>query len=529
MSEKNKEEISKSWPFQEAIRIKKRFKENSFPSKGYVLFETGYGPSGLPHIGTFGEVARTSMVINAFSKLSDIPTKLIAFSDDLDGLRKLPENIPNKKLISGFIGKPLTSIPDPFGTHKSFGEHNNSKLKEFLDTFNFQYEFKSSTESYFSGEFDLTLISVLENYDKIMNIILPTLGSERQKTYSPFLPICPETGLVLQVPVIERNTKSGLIVYEREDGKKIETKVTGGSCKLQWKVDWAMRWTALEVDYEMSGKDLIESVTLSSKICKLLGGNVPLNYTYELFLDDKGEKISKSKGNGISIDEWLTYASPESLSLFMFQSPKKAKRLHFDVIPKAVNEYLTFLEKYNLEKDKSKIYDNPVWHIHFGCPPKKSIPISFGILLNLASVCNTEDTEVLAGFVEKYISEDRSNISQELMQLINFAISYFKDFVKPNKKYRKPSDIEENALLKLSAQLELMGDQTDSEGIQTKVYEIGKNGGFDNLREWFQAQYEVLFGQSEGPRIGSFIELYGKSEYSQLIKQALNGEFIESD
>ncbi|PPR78049.1 MAG: hypothetical protein CFH01_01221, partial [Alphaproteobacteria bacterium MarineAlpha2_Bin1] len=428
-----------------------------------------------------------------------------------------------------YLGKSLTNIPDPFGTHKSFGEHNNSKLRDFLDTFGFDYEFKSSTESYFSGEFNETLLDVLVNYDKIMNIILPTLGLERRKTYSPFLPICPETGVVLQVPIVERNVNSETIIYEREDGKKIETKVTDGSCKLQWKVDWAMRWKSLNVDYEMSGKDLIESVVLSNKICKIIGGEIPLNYTYELFLDEKGEKISKSKGNGISIDEWLTYASQESLSLFMYQSPKKAKKLYFDVIPKAVNEYITFLDKYNQEFDKDKRYDNPVWHIHSGNPPNESIPISFGILLNLASVCNTEDPNVLSGFVEKYISKDKSLFSLELLKLIKFSTYYYRDFVKPSKKYRMPNDKEIDALLRLSKFLINDLSNDDSEAIQTIVYEIGKTSGFDNLRDWFKAQYEILFGQTEGPRIGSFIQLYGKDKYSDLIMRAIEGKLINNN
>ncbi len=518
----------KSWPFQEALRILNRYKDSP-PAKGYILFETGYGPSGLPHIGTFGEVARTTMVRNAFKKISSIPTKLIAFSDDLDGLRKLPDNIPNKEEINHYLGRSLTNIPDPFGTHKSFGDHNNAKLCDFLDAFGFDYEFKSSTESYFAGEFNDTLLDVLVNYDEIMGIILPTLGLERRKTYSPFLPICPETGVVLQAPVVERNINSETIVYERGDGKKIETKVTGGLCKLQWKVDWAMRWKSLNVDYEMSGKDLIESVNLSNKICKVIGGTIPLNYTYELFLDDKGEKISKSKGNGISIDEWLTYASQESLSLFMYQSPKKAKRLYFDVIPKAVNEYIIFLEKYNQENDMDKRYDNPVWHIHSGNPPSENIPISFGILLNLASVCNTEDTDILSGFVEKYISKDKSLFSKELMKLIKFSTYYYRDFVKPSKKYRTPNEKELEALLKLSKSLMDNSTNDDSDSIQTKVYEIGKTSGFDNLKDWFKAQYEILFGQTEGPRIGSFIELYGKDRYSDLIMKAVEGKLITNN
>ncbi|MEQ8194541.1 MAG: lysine--tRNA ligase, partial [Rhodospirillales bacterium] len=385
-----------AWPFAEARAVLKHV-NNKTPEKGYVLFETGYGPSGLPHIGTFGEVARTSMVRHAFATLSDIPTRLFAFSDDMDGLRKVPDNVPNREMVAEHLGKPLTAIPDPFGTHESFGHHNNARLKAFLDTFGFEYEFKSSTDCYKAGDFDSVLLTVLERFEAVMNVILPTLGPERQATYSPFLPVCPKTGKVLQVPILERNADAGTVVYENESGEKIETPVTGGACKLQWKADWAMRWTALNVDYEMSGKDLIDSVTLSTKICRILGGNPPAGFTYELFLDDKGEKISKSKGNGLAVEEWLRYAPPESLSLFMFQKPKTAKRLFFDVIPRAVDEYLTHLEKYPGQEPKDRL-NNPVWHIHAGQPPHEAAHLSFNVLLNLANVCHTEDKATIWHF-----------------------------------------------------------------------------------------------------------------------------------
>lgn len=519
-------EHANAWPFAEARALKKHLKGKT-PEKGYVLFETGYGPSGLPHIGTFGEVARTSMVRHAFSLISDIPTKLFAFSDDMDGLRKVPDNIPNKDLVEPHLGKPLTQIPDPFGTHESFAHHNNARLQAFLDGFGFDYEFKSATEEYKAGRLDSTLLKVLENYDAVMKIILPTLGAERQATYSPFLPVCPETGVVLQVPVIERNLDAGTIVYQREDGKTVETPVTGGACKLQWKADWAMRWTALDVDYEMSGKDLIDSVKLSGRICRALGGTPPLNLTYELFLDDKGEKISKSKGNGLAVEEWLRYAPQESLSLFMFQKPKTAKRLFFDVIPKAVDEYLTFVTKFPEQEDKDKL-NNPAWHIHGGSVPEPETQLSFNILLNLASVCNTEDKSVLWHFISRYRPDASPETAPTLDNLVGYAINYFQDFVKPNKVYRAATEEEKAALATLKDKLAALPKDTEAADIQNEVYAAGKEHDYENLREWFKACYETLLGQAQGPRMGSFIALYGLDESIALIERVVNGEDLNA-
>ncbi len=513
---------SNAWPFQEARALLKRV-GNKTPEKGYVLFETGYGPSGLPHIGTFGEVVRTTMVRHAFSLLSDLPSKLIAFSDDMDGLRKVPDNLPNKELISPHLGKPLTDIPDPFGTHESFGHHNNARLQGFLDDFGFDYEFQSSTETYKSGGFDQTLLKVLECYDEVTNVILPTLGDERRGNYSPFLPVCKKSGQVLQVPVIEQNVDAGTIVYEDVDGSKVETPVTGGHCKLQWKADWAMRWAALGVDYEMSGKDLIESVKLSGKICRVLGSAPPVNLTYELFLDDNGEKISKSRGNGLSVEEWLAYAPPESLSLFMYQKPKAAKRLYFDVIPKTVDEYLSHLANFAGQEDGKKI-DNPVWHIHQGQPPETEKQLSYNILLNLASVCHTEDKAVLWHFISRYRPDATPESAPILDRLVGYAINYYRDFVKPAKKFRMGTGQEIAALSDLLTSLEAMDVGASAETIQTEIYEIGKKHNFENLRDWFKALYEILLGQSEGPRMGSFIALYGIDESRDLIRRALAGE-----
>jgi len=508
-----------AWPFVEARKlVKERLK--IFEKKGKIILQTGYGPSGLPHIGTFAEVARTTMMVNAIKTIIDIPTEIITFSDDMDGLRKVPDNIPNKEILENNLHKPLTSIPDPFNKYPSFGEHNNEMLKSFLDKFNFDYTFKSSTENYKKGVFNKTLLLVLEKYEQIMEIIMPTLGKERQKTYSPFLPICNETGKVLEVPVIEFNKNEGKIIY-KNNGKDIETEITNGKCKLQWKVDWAMRWYTFDVDYEMYGKDLIESAILSSKICKTLGKKSPNGFAYELFLDEKGEKISKSKGNGISIEQWLKYASPESLALYMYQNPKRAKKLYADVVPKAVDEYLICIDKFDQQDDKNKLL-NPVWHIHDGKPPKEKSIMPFSVLLNLVGTSNATDKDVLWKFIKKY--NEKINISDHpiLDSLVEYALKYFNEIVKPNKKYRKPTDKEKIALKDLSKRLKDCESNPNPEAIQTIVYSVGKDNGYqDNLREWFKVIYEILFGDQDGPRMGFFISFFGIEETIKLINECI--------
>jgi lysyl-tRNA synthetase class 1 len=522
---------AKAWPFEEARRLVARLDKLKDGRDKTVIFETGYGPSGLPHIGTFGEVARTSTVRHAFEVLTggQRATRLICFSDDMDGLRKVPGNVPNQEMLQANLDKPLTSVPDPFGKFESFAHHNNAMLRDFLDRFGFAYEFVSATEAYKSGQFDETLLKMLRAYDKVMDIILPTLGPERRATYSPFLPVSPRTGRVLQVPMIERHPRKGTVVYlDPETGEKVETPVTGGRVKCQWKADWALRWTALGVDYEMAGKDLIESVTLSSRICRALGGTPPEGFNYELFLDDKGEKISKSKGNGLTIDEWLRYASPESLSLFMFQKPKSAKRLYFDVIPRAVDDYLQLIAAYPGQGPREKL-DNPVWHIHGGEPPAAELPVTFALLLNLVSASNAHDKEVLWGFIRKHSPGASPQAYPLLDHLVGYAVRYFDDFVKPTKTFRAPTQAERKALSSLSAALAQARPGSNAEELQTIVYETGKANGFaDDLRAWFKAIYEVLLGQSQGPRFGGFIELYGVAETRALIDKALKGELIKA-
>ena len=519
MIDKNNIEKTNAWPFVEAKKVL-RERKKYIEKKSKIILQTGYGPSGLPHIGTFGEVARTTMVLNALNQITDMPKEIITFSDDMDGLRKVPENIPNPDVLKKNLHKPLTQIPDPFEKYNSFGEHNNEMLKKFLNDFNFNYTFKSSTQLYKSGFFNESLKLILNKYQEIMNIILPTLGTERQKTYSPFLPICPDTGIVLEIPVLEVDKNNSKIIFDNF-GKKLEKSILDGNCKLQWKVDWAMRWFALDVDFEMYGKDLIESAILSSKIIKCLGKINPSGFAYELFLDEKGEKISKSKGNGITINQWLEYASPESLSLFMYQNPKRAKKLYKEIVPKAVDEYLDFIEKAK-NQTELQILLNPVWHVHSGQIPKENMIMSFSMLLNLVETSNANSKELLWKFVKKY----KSNISEKKHQifdkLIGYAIKYFNDVIKKNKKYKIPNENEKKALTALVQMLDKCDEEMKPEDIQTFIYTVGKENGYkDNLRDWFKLIYEVVFGDENGPRMGFFISFFGVKETQQVIKDKI--------
>jgi len=526
-------ETSNAWPFEEARKIVARLARRP---EAEVIFETGYGPSGLPHIGTFGEVARTTMVRHAFRVLTGdaVPTRLIAFSDDMDGLRKVPENVPNQELLAGHVGKALTRVPDPFGTHASFGAHNNARLCAFLDRFGFDYELMSSTACYVSGRFDATLLRLLAHYDDVMAIMLPSLREERAQTYSPFLPIAAD-GTVLQVPVVAHDASSGTITYEDPATReRVTTPVTGGRCKLQWKPDWAMRWATLGVSYEMAGKDLIDSMKLSGEICRVLGGTPPDGFSYELFLDHNGQKISKSRGNGISLDDWLRYATPESVSLFMYREPRAAKRLHFDVIPKHVDEYYQLLEGYQDQEPKKRL-SNPVWHIHAGAPPVLDLPVSFSLLLNLVAASNADTAETLWGFVTRYRPGVTRHSHPELERLVAYAIEYFRDFVLPTKSYRKPTDVERAALVDLRDALAHLPAGATAEAVQSVVYDIGRREPFLDTSgkaktkdgrpgvsiAWFDLLYQVLLGLEKGPRFGSFVAIYGIDNTIALIDRTI--------
>ncbi|MBV8682375.1 MAG: lysine--tRNA ligase [Caulobacteraceae bacterium] len=501
----------------------------SLPALGRpVLFQTGYGASGLPHIGTFNENARTTMVRNAFRALTEeaIPTRLLVFSDDMDGLRKVPDNVPNREALAEDLGKPLMAVRDPFGEHASFGAHNNARMRAFLDEQDFDYEFLSSTECYRTGRFDKTLRLMLERFDAVQAVMLPTLGPERRATYSPFLPISPTTGRVLQVPTLERHPDRGTIVFEDEDGRRVETPVTGGAVKLQWKPDWACRWTAFGVDYEMSGKDLIDSVKVSSRICSILGGQPPEGFNFELFLDENNQKISKSKGNGLTLEEWRRYGTPESLVYYLFQSPRSAKKLYFDVIPKATDEYLQQVDAYNAapsgDNKPANPLDNPVWSVHGGSPPANGSPVSFTLLLNLVSAANASDKAILWGFISRQFPDANPQSEPLLDRLAENAVHYYEDFVAPSKQFRPPDARERGAFEDLLARFKsLPADCNDGETIQNEVYAAGKAAGFEPLRSWFAALYEVLLGQAQGPRFGSFAAIFGLENTIRMIETAL--------
>ncbi|MGJ8562941.1 MAG: lysine--tRNA ligase [Alphaproteobacteria bacterium] len=521
---------AKAWPFEQARLILRRLdiekKRGIDRGDRPVVFETGYGPSGLPHIGTFGEVVRTIMVMDAFRALTDdkIPMTMLCVSDDLDGMRKVPSNVPNQELLAEHLGKPLTDVPDPFGTHDSFAGHNNAMLRDFLDGFGFSYNFKSATELYKAGVYDDMLLRALANFDKIMGVMLPTLGEERRATYSPFLPISPTSGRVLYVPMKSIDAEAGTITFDDEDGTEVTMPVTGGNCKLQWKPDFGMRWAALGVDFEMFGKDHQANSIVYSRICKILGAEPPVQYVYELFLDDKGEKISKSKGNGIAVEDWLSYATPESLALYMYTKPRTAKRLYFDVIPKAVDEYFAHLDAFH-RQELDKQISNPVWYIHHGNPPQDTSPISFALLLNLVSAANASDKDILWGFIERYVPGATAEDYPALDTLAGYAVQYFEEFVKPTKIYRAPTEQEREALADLSKRLRSVpeAEQTNGEALQTLIFTVGKDHEFENLRNWFKAIYEVCLGQSQGPRFGSFVAIYGPTETADLIDKALEG------
>jgi lysyl-tRNA synthetase class 1 len=547
---------AKSWPFEQArvllertLRLRLSEDERDFAAAEIaagryaeavrelpalsqpVIFQCGYGASGLPHMGTFGEAARPTMVRTAFRALTEdaIPTELIVFSDDMDGLRKIPDNVPNRQMLEEDRDKPVTAVRDPFGEHESFGAHNNARLRAFLDGFGFDYTFMSSTETYRSGRFDETLLKFLARFDQVQAIMLPTLGEERRATYSPFLPISPKTGRVLQVPTLERHVERGTIVFEDEDGTLTEVPVTGGYVKLQWRPDWACRWTALKVDFEMSGKDLIDSVRVSSRIVKVLGGEPPETFTFELFMDEQNQKISKSKGNGLTMEQWLRYGAPESLAYYMYQSPKSAKRLYFDVIPKATDEYLQHLDGFNkarAEGGNSPAIDNAAWHVHAAAPPDRGSPVTFSLLLNLVSAADASTKEILWGFLSRYLPGASPESEPLLDKLAGYAINYYEDFVRPSKRFRAPDARERAAMEDLAQRLKALPADADAEAIQNVVFEVGKDAGFEPLRAWFGALYEVLLGQATGPRFGSFAAIFGLDRTTSLIDKALAGDLV---
>ena len=527
-----------AWPRKEARALWHHLKEK-IPAKGYVLFATGYGPSGLPHIGTFGEVARTAMVRKALSEITDAPTRLYVFSDDMDGLRSVPDHIPQPAMLEKNLGKPLSAIPDPYETHESYAAHNNALLQEFLNQFDFSYEFQSATQLYQSGAYDEMLQKILFHHEAVCEIVRPVLGAERRAHYSPFLPICPTTGRVLEVPIVATDIHDSTITY-RHEGRDITTPVTGGRVKLQWRADWAMRWAAMDVDYEMAGKDLTDSLQLSAKISRLLNKKPPCHFIYELFLDEHGEKISKSKGNGISMEKWLRYAPPDSLRYFMYQHPRRAKRLYFDVIPRMTDAWLEELKNYHNQTTPHRA--NPLSIIHDGESPDASgLPAfsiihdgelpdasglpAFSMILNLASACNAHHESVLWNFLRQYDSRLHEGMNPLLDQLVACAMNYYHDFIHPQKQYKIPNDEIRQCLKELKTSLDSL-TQHDGVTIQNCLYDTYRASPYKdkNSKDWFSMLYQVLLGQREGPRLGSFIAFYGVEATVSLIDDALKRE-----
>ena len=548
---------AKAWPFAEARKLSLRLKrEQAQPngtqggtqektSKRVVRFQTGYGPSGLPHIGTFGEVLRTSMVRKAFSVLEpDMETELVCFSDDMDGLRKIPDTIPNPESLKPHLGKPLSAVPDPFGCCPSFAQHNNEALKKFLDDFGFTYTFQSATEGYQSGKFDQGLQRMLECYEPVLKLMQASLGEERRQSYSPFLPLCPESGVVLQVSVEEIDVAKGTILYRHPDGKARETSVFGGKCKLQWKPDWAMRWFVLDIDYEMYGKDLIPSAEMSQQILRLMGKNAPEGFAYELFLDEQGEKISKSRGNGLTIEQWLTYASADSLAYYMYKKPKTAKRLFFDCIPRCLDEYLDDRRRFDKanetqeneahEKEAQVKIENPVFHIEHQVLSTVSDSVSFSLLQNLVSAVGLQssalDQEHLRTawmpLLQQELEADGRTLSDKqrdtIQRLWDYALAYDRDFVRPSCAPRAAAASEKVAIDKLVVRLQELPVDAALEEIQSVVYAVGCEEGYkDKLRAWFAMLYEVLLGQSTGPRFASFLKIYGLEAGIAMLQKAV--------
>lgn len=537
----NLAKISKKWCFVEAEKLLERQQKLGILSNKLVLFETGYGPSGLPHIGTFGEVARTLMVRHAFHVLTEnkIATKLLCFSDDMDAFRKVPSNVPCQEEMHKYIGLPLTKVPDPFSLQNkdkyviSFGARNNQRLCAFLDRFGFAYEFASSSEYYKSGRFDDVLKKMFHNYEKIMSIMLPSLGEERQATYSIFLPISKKSSKVLQVPVkLLDNYNIGY--YDEEEW--VEHSILSGQVKCQWKADWALRWAALAIDYEMAGKDLIDSTNLAGKICRAIDAEPPAGFNYELFLDEKGQKISKSKGNGLTIDEWLKYAPESSLRLYMYQKPKTAKRLYFDVIPKAVDEYYGALKAYKQAIKAEQLLENPLFYIYNGAKINEdTIDISYAMLLNLVAATGSDDRQVILGLIEKYVGEDLSH-NKTIISLIDNALQYYKDYIAPNRRLEAPNNDEIIVLKDIKEHLAKLDNKAiiNAEEIQNLLLTIARKYPFycnrDKLNaaglptvkgDFFQMLYSTLLGAQSGPRFGSFIALYGVVPMIDLLEQTI--------
>jgi lysyl-tRNA synthetase class 1 len=518
-----------SWPFKEAQTLQKRFKA---PPDKPVTFETGFGPSGLPHIGTFAEVARTTWVQRAFEHLSGWETRLIAFSDDMDGLRKVPLNMPQPDMLAEHLGKPLCYIPDPFGQDESYSAHMNRKLQEFLDAYGFTYQFQSSQEAYERGDFDEGLAILLQKVEQVRAIILPTLGQDKRADWSPFFPICQKCGRIYSTRVIGYHPEDNTIDYVCDQpigsaagcGDKNTISILGGQVKVGWKVDWALRWYAYDVGYEMYGKDLIDSARLSGQITRLMSKQPPNGFFYEMFLDEEGRKISKSVGKGLTVNGWVSYAPLESLLHYLFQNPRRAKRLFWDVVPKSVDDYLADLRQYP-SLDETKKPDQAIWHIfNLGRNvPAYDAGINFSLVNNLVSALGTDQAELTYEYLKRY-DPSTANHEDMVRDLVQKSINYYRDFILPGKQYRLPTEAERQLLQ--AARDRLSNFESDDENdLQTIPFDIARENDIPPAKV-FQAFYQVVLGQERGPRFGTFARLVGKEKLLLLLDKALNPQPI---
>ena len=512
------------WPFKEAAQIVKLRKPRSDRP---VLFETGFGPSGLPHIGTFAEVARTSWVRNAFEEVTGLDTRLMTFSDDMDGLRKVPLNFPNQRMLKEHLGRPLCTIPDPFSESDCFSGYMNNKLRDFLDTYQFNYEFKSSSVSYKGGDFDQGLAILLEKVQDVHSIVAPTLGEEKRDSWSPFLPICPSCGSVYSTRVTEYFPSRGEIGFVCDGnggdfagcGAEGEVSIFSGNVKVGWKMDWALRWYTYEVDYEMYGKDLIESAKLSGRIVRLMGKHPPVGMNYELFLDEEGKKISKSVGKGLTVDTWVEYAPIESLLYYIFQNPRRARRLYWDVVPKCVDDYLDALRKYpTIEPEKSP--EQALWHIYGrgNSVPSYGAQVNFSMVGNLISALGTDAPDLLVEYLNRY-DKKSDDYPVVIKELIRKGMNYYRDFILPKKQYRTPLASEADQLRQLLFALE-GADFLNEEELQAIPFELARKNNIDP-KLFFQMFYEIVLGQQRGPRFGSFAKMLGLEHIQQMLNKRI--------
>ena len=523
------------WPYEEARKVAERVAR--YEAGRPAIFQSGFGPSGMPHLGTMAELLRPSYVRKAFERLAQSgsieparPARLIVFIDDMDGLRKVPENIPNRETTSFHLGEPVSRIPDPFGDcHPSFSEHMLSLLEKFLAPVEIEFELIKSTEMYGSGQFDEALKLILARHQQIIEIIAPTLREENRAGWSPVMPVCPSCGQVNSTLVTGYHPERASVEFSCEKniggskscGFKGEQSVLGGKAKVGWKVDWALRWYALKVDYELYGKDLIDSARLSGQILKVLGGKPPLGFPFEMFLDEEGHKVSKSVGRGVTVDQWTRYAPIEVLKYFLLVNPRRARKLFLEAIPQYVDDYLDALRAYAAapENERGNLPIDLV--IQRTTPRRFDSELTFGMIMNLVSALGTGDRDLIWNYLTGYDPRIAGNPDTERMgkTLMECALNVYADFIEPTKKRYLP---EANERDQLRALMEfLVGNSgATAEEIEKKIYDLGREN-YDKPGKIFPLLYRVLLGQERGPRLGAFIKLATPQRMIEILNNSL--------